>query len=67
MKTSLIYLLLLISVKILAQNPEQKYSWETQQAKVLPNGDLEWAPRPFQLVTHVTQNKIHHIKYKGMY
>ncbi|MFN2396793.1 MAG: right-handed parallel beta-helix repeat-containing protein, partial [Bacteroidales bacterium] len=29
----------------------QKYSWETQQAKVLPNGDLEWAPQEFQFVT----------------
>jgi len=28
----------------------QKYSWETQQAKVLPNGDLEWPPQAFQLV-----------------
>jgi hypothetical protein len=26
------------------------YSWETQQATVLPNGDLQWAPLPFQLV-----------------
>jgi len=29
---------------------ETVYSWETQQAKVLPNGDLEWAPLAFQLV-----------------
>ncbi|MDP2115696.1 MAG: hypothetical protein Q8K69_16740, partial [Bacteroidota bacterium] len=29
---------------------ETLYSWETQQAKVLPNGDLEWAPLPFELV-----------------
>jgi len=29
---------------------ETLYSWETQQAKVLPGGDLEWAPLAFQLV-----------------
>ncbi len=27
-----------------------EYSWRTQQAKVLPNGDLQWAPRPFEFV-----------------
>lgn len=29
---------------------EMLYSWETQQAAVLPNGDLQWAPLAFQLV-----------------
>lgn len=62
MKTILIYLLLLISVKILAQNPEQKYSWETQQAKVLLNGDLEWVPRPFQLVKG---SSVRYIDFEG--
>ena len=62
MKTILIYLLLLISVKILAQNPEQKYSWETQQAKVLENGDLEWVPRPFQLVKG---SSVRYIDFEG--
>ena len=25
----------------------EPYSWQEQQAKALPNGDLEWAPKPF--------------------
>jgi len=25
----------------------QPYSWQTQQAKVLPSGEIEWAPKPF--------------------
>jgi hypothetical protein len=25
----------------------EPYSWQQQQAKALPNGDLEWAPKPF--------------------
>jgi hypothetical protein len=25
-----------------------KWSWEAPQAKVLPTGDLEWAPRAFE-------------------
>jgi hypothetical protein len=28
--------------------PESKWSWQQPQAKVLPTGDLEWAPRPFE-------------------
>ncbi len=27
-----------------------EYSWQKQQAKVLPNGDLEWSPMPFEFV-----------------
>jgi hypothetical protein len=39
------------SQSILKSNSgETLYSWETQQAKVLPNGDLEWAPLAFELV-----------------
>ena len=39
------------SQSILKSNSgETLYSWEAQQAKVLPNGDLEWAPLPFELV-----------------
>jgi hypothetical protein len=29
-----------------AQNPEQ-FSWQNSYARVTPEGDLEWAPRPF--------------------
>lgn len=39
---------LLLPVALFAQNTTTTYSWETQQAKVLPNGDLEWAPHTFQ-------------------
>lgn len=39
------------SQSILKSNSgETLYSWETQQANVLPTGDLQWAPLPFQLV-----------------
>ncbi len=33
-----------VATAALAAEP---YSWQVQQAKVLPNGGLEWAPRPF--------------------
>lgn len=29
-------------------NPANNWSWQQPQAKVLPTGDLEWAPRPFE-------------------
>jgi len=50
MKTYLILALMLLSMSITAQEIPSLYSWETQQAKVLPTGDLEWAPQAFQLV-----------------
>ena len=50
MKTYLILALMLLSMTISAQDVPLVYSWETQQAKVLPTGDLEWAPQAFQLV-----------------
>ncbi|HAQ21319.1 MAG TPA: hypothetical protein DCR40_19120 [Prolixibacteraceae bacterium] len=48
MRNFLILAGFLLSLQILAQTAPTLYSWETQQAKVLPNGDLEWAPLPFQ-------------------
>lgn len=30
------------------QNSGAKWSWQEPQAKVLPTGDLEWTPKPFQ-------------------
>lgn len=48
MRNFLIWAGLLLSFQMLAQTTPTLYSWETQQAKVLPNGDLEWAPQPFQ-------------------
>lgn len=37
-----------LSLNLFAQPATSKYSWETQQARVLPNGDLEWAPQAFR-------------------
>src|SRR6476469_5799813 len=31
-----------------ASGSEGKWSWQQPQAKVLPTGDLQWAPRPFE-------------------
>ncbi len=28
-----------------------RWSWQEPQAKVLPTGDLEWAPKPFEFKT----------------
>ncbi len=56
MKNVLLTALLMISITAHSQSNlknlsgEILYSWETQQAKVLPNGDLQWAPLPFELV-----------------
>jgi len=38
------------SKKANALTSTTQYSWETPQATVLPNGDLQWAPLPFQLI-----------------
>ncbi|HAH24317.1 MAG TPA: hypothetical protein DCL77_11285 [Prolixibacteraceae bacterium] len=50
MKPYLLLAVMLLSLSVTAQEIPSLYSWETQQAKVLPNGDLEWAPKTFQLV-----------------
>lgn len=50
MRYILIPVLLLLTLSVFSQNIPKIYSWETQQAKVLPNGDLQWAPQPFQLM-----------------
>ena len=31
-----------------ASAQETKWPWQQPQAKVLPSGDLEWAPQPFE-------------------
>lgn len=55
MKNILSAILLMISIVAYSQSGLKNlsgdtiYSWETQQAKVLPNGDLEWAPHAFQM------------------
>ena len=62
MKIYLILAVILLSLSSTAQNNPTVYSWETQQAKVLPNGDLEWAPQAFQLVKG---NSVRYIDFEG--
>lgn len=62
MKTYLFMTVILLSLSITAQEVPSLYSWETQQAKVLPNGDLEWAPKAFQLVKGTS---VRYIDFEG--
>jgi hypothetical protein len=62
MKKFLILGVILLSLQVFAQTPPTIYSWETQQAKVLPNGDLEWSPLPFQLVKGTS---VRYIDFEG--
>ena len=39
-----------------------EYSWQQPQAKVLPQGDLEWAPRPFDFEKG---DSVRYIDYEG--
>ena len=36
-----------LPVSFTAIPPDYKYSWETQHAKILPSGDIEWQPESF--------------------
>src|SRR3954470_2938559 len=38
---------LLLPIAGLASAGETRYSWQEPHAKVLPNGGLEWAPKPY--------------------
>jgi len=40
--------LLLAAQSVVQAQPAARWSWQEAQAKVLPTGDLEWAPRPFE-------------------
>ncbi|MFO7956207.1 MAG: LamG-like jellyroll fold domain-containing protein [Candidatus Brocadiia bacterium] len=40
----------------------QEYSWHKPHARVLPNGDLEWAPEPFEFEP---LGEIRYIDYEG--
>ncbi len=44
---TILSLLALLATGALAQDGG-KYIWQQDQAKVLPNGDIEWMPRPFE-------------------
>lgn len=48
MRTNLLLTLLLFALSVTAQQSSSVYSWEKPQARVLPNGGLEWAPEAFQ-------------------
>ena len=44
----LVILTLLASTQVVVNaEDEVRWSWQKPQAKVLPTGDLEWAPEPF--------------------
>ena len=62
MKIYILLAVILLSLSITAQEIPSLYSWETQQAKVLPNGDLQWAPQAFQLVKGTS---LRYIDYDG--
>ncbi len=49
MKKSGIILWILVCGCLLSQAAD--YSWQEPQAKVIPTGDLEWAPKPFEFKT----------------
>jgi len=67
MKNVLLATLLLLSILVYSQSTDKnlsgiQYSWETQQAKVLANGDLQWAPLAFQLVKG---SSVRYIDFEG--
>ena len=43
----LIILMAALMIAGCAKTAEQAYSWDTPHARVLPQGDLQWAPHPF--------------------
>jgi hypothetical protein len=48
MKTTAVLLMALLVAVAVADVQAQEYSWQKPHAKVLHNGDLEWAPEPFR-------------------
>jgi len=42
-----LYMTAAFSLAATASGADEPYSWQQQHARVLPTGDLEWAPRPF--------------------
>ncbi|MFP4380288.1 MAG: hypothetical protein ACLFUS_07280, partial [Candidatus Sumerlaeia bacterium] len=59
MTMAMIATILLTSVVLLNAEP---YSWQIPQAKVQPDGDLSWAPRPFEFVAGET---VRYIDYEN--
>lgn len=48
---------------VLAEKPlDFTYSWQTPQSKVLPSGDIEWMPEPFE---YVAGTSVRYIDYEG--
>ncbi len=62
MRIFLFTLMLISTLSVFSQISPVSYSWETQQAKVLPNGDLQWAPLAFQLVKG---SSVRYIDFEG--
>ena len=55
-------ILSLIFVVVTPWSAAAQFAWQTPQAKVLPNGDLEWAPQPYKFTTG---DKIRYIDYEN--
>lgn len=51
-----------LNITIVQAQTPTLFSWETQQAKVLPNGDLQWAPQAFQLTKG---SSVRYIDFEG--
>lgn len=51
-----------IEVTLNTLPPDYRYSWQTQQAKVLPDGGLEWKPRSF---SYEPGNSIRYIDFEN--
>ncbi len=47
MKKAILWMAVFLFMATLMPVSAADYSWQTPQAKVLPTGDLEWAPKPF--------------------
>jgi len=52
----------LIGASVLSAQEPAPFSWAQPQARVLPTGDLEWAPHPFEFVAGET---VRYIDYEG--
>ena len=64
MKTSFKVLFLALSSSLLHTLPLMagQFPWQEAQAKILPNGDLQWAPQPYQFEAG---DEVRYIDYQG--
>ena len=45
-----LWVILLVVLVGTCLNAAEPYSWQKPQARMLPNGSLEWAPEPYEFV-----------------